>query len=234
MTSRPSTTTTAILSALQEEQQGLIDLLAKPQKTNHAGRDFWQGRLHGQPVVLALSRIGKVAAATTSVALIERFNAGRIVFTGVAGGLGDGVQVGDMVVASEGTRFGVNGVNIGLFCSTPMVALTRKVPPAVAFEMLSTGEFVSAARAREIGLLNRVTAPEELESDTRKLAETVAAKLSIATRLGKSAFYTQLGLTTAEAYAYAGRVMVENMLDADTDEGICAFLEKRKPNWGQD
>ena len=140
----------------------------------------------------------------------------------------------DMVVASEGTRFGVNGVNIGLFCSTPMVALTRKVPPAVAFEMLSTGEFVSAERAREIGLVNRVTAPEELESDTRKLAETVAAKLSIATRLGKSAFYTQLGLTTAEAYAYAGRVMVENMLDADTDEGICAFLEKRKPNWGQD
>ena len=105
---------------------------------------------------------------------------------------------------------------------------------AVAFEMLSTGEFVSAERAREIGLVNRVTAPEELESETRKLAETVAAKLSIATRLGKSAFYTQLGLTTAEAYAFAGRVMVENMLDADTDEGICAFLEKRKPNWGQD
>lgn len=99
--------------------------------------------------------------------------------------------------------------------------------------MLSTGEFVSAERAREIGLVNRVTAPEELEFDTRKLAETIAAKLSIATRLGKSAFYDQLGLTAAEAYAFAGRVMVENMLDADTDEGICAFLEKRKPNWGQ-
>jgi adenosylhomocysteine nucleosidase len=93
-------TTTAILSALAEEQQGLLELLQQPQKTRHAGRDFWQGRLHGRPVVLALSRIGKVAAATTSVALIERFEAGRIVFTGVAGGLGDGVQVGDVVVAS--------------------------------------------------------------------------------------------------------------------------------------
>lgn len=93
-------TTTAILSALAEEQQGLIELLQQPQKTSHAGRDFWQGRLHGRPVVLALSRIGKVAAATTSVALIERFKASRIVFTGVAGGLGDGVYVGDVVVAS--------------------------------------------------------------------------------------------------------------------------------------
>jgi adenosylhomocysteine nucleosidase len=94
------TTTTAILSALAEEQQGLLELLQQPHKTRHAGRDFWQGRLHGRPVILALSRIGKVAAATTSVALIERFHAGRIVFTGVAGGLADGVQVGDVVVAS--------------------------------------------------------------------------------------------------------------------------------------
>jgi adenosylhomocysteine nucleosidase len=93
-------TTTAILSALAEEQQGLLELLQQPQQIRHAGRDFWQGRLHGQPVVLALSRIGKVAAATTSVALIERFKVSRIVFTGVAGGLGEGVHVGDVVVAS--------------------------------------------------------------------------------------------------------------------------------------
>lgn len=94
-------TFTAILSALAEEQQGLLELLQQPQKINHAGRDFWQGRLHGQPVVLALSRIGKVAAATTATALIERFKVSRIVFTGVAGGLGAGVQVGDVVVATE-------------------------------------------------------------------------------------------------------------------------------------
>ena len=114
-----------------------------------------------------------------------------------------------------------------------MVALSRKVPPAVAFEMLSTGEFISAERAREVGLVNRVTAPEELETETRKLAETVAGKLAKASRIGKAAFYDQLTLTTPEAYALAGKAMVENMLNPDTDEGICAFLEKRPPNWGQ-
>lgn len=138
----------------------------------------------------------------------------------------------DMVVASHGTRFGVNGINIGLFCSTPMVALSRKVPPAVAFEMLSTGEFISAERAREVGLVNRVTAPEDLATETRKLAETVAGKLAKASRIGKAAFYDQITLATPAAYALAGRAMVENMLEPDTDEGICAFLEKRPPNWG--
>ena len=92
---------TAILSALQEEQRGLIELLEQPQRITHASREFWLGNLHGQPVVLALSKIGKVAAATTATALIERFGAQRIVFTGVAGGLGNGVQVGDIVVAQD-------------------------------------------------------------------------------------------------------------------------------------
>lgn len=92
---------TAILSALAEEQHGLIELLHRPHKTSHAGRDFWQGELHGQPVVLALSKIGKVAAATTATALIERFGVARMVFTGVAGGLGAQVQVGDVVIATE-------------------------------------------------------------------------------------------------------------------------------------
>jgi enoyl-CoA hydratase/carnithine racemase len=137
----------------------------------------------------------------------------------------------DMVVAAEGARFGVNGVNIGLFCSTPMVALTRKVPAAIAFEMLTTGEFIDAARAREVGLVNRVVAPDALESETRRLAETLAAKLTAAVRIGKSTFYDQLGLPLADAYAHAGAAMVENMLWRDTDEGITAFLGKRKPDW---
>lgn len=137
----------------------------------------------------------------------------------------------DMAVAAEGTRFGVNGVNIGLFCSTPMVALTRKVPPAVAFEMLTTGDFIDAARARETGLVNRVTPPDALEDEAARLASQIAGKLTAAVRIGKRAFYDQMGLPLPDAYAHTGAVMAENMLWRDTEEGIQAFLEKRPPNW---
>jgi enoyl-CoA hydratase/carnithine racemase len=136
-----------------------------------------------------------------------------------------------MAVAAEGTRFGVNGVNIGLFCSTPMVALSRNIPRKQAFEMLTTGAFIDATRAEALGLVNRVVPAEALEAETRALAATVAAKLGAAVRIGKRAFYDQIQMPVAEAYDYAGRVMVENMLLRDTDEGIAAFLEKRKPDW---
>lgn len=137
----------------------------------------------------------------------------------------------DMAVAETGTRFGVNGVNIGLFCSTPMVALTRKIPRGLAFEMLTTGEFISADRALAAGLVNRVTDADTLPDVTMALAGTVAAKLGRALRIGKSTFYAQADLPVADAYAYAGAAMVENMLERDTDEGITAFLQKRKPDW---
>jgi len=139
----------------------------------------------------------------------------------------------DLVVAAETARFGVNGVNIGLFCSTPMVALTRKVPPAVAFELLVTGEFLSAARAREVGLVNRIAPPEDLSAVTLALARTIAQKLTAAVRIGKRAFYDQQGLPLADAYARTGAVMSDNMLWRDTAEGIAAFLEKRSPDWQQ-
>ena len=139
----------------------------------------------------------------------------------------------DMAVAAEGTRFGVNGVNIGLFCSTPMVALSRNVPRKQAFEMLTTGEFVDASRAREIGLVNRVVPPEALEAETLALATVIAGKLASAVRIGKRAFYDQIQMPLDQAYDYTREAMAFNMMDDDTAEGIQAFIEKRKPAWHQ-
>ncbi len=139
----------------------------------------------------------------------------------------------DMAVAADSTRFGVNGVNIGLFCSTPMVALSRNIPRKQAFEMLTTGQFINAERARELGLVNRIASEDELEEATTELAETVASKLAVAVKIGKEAFYNQLQMPLSEAYDYTGSVMAENMLFRDTEEGISAFIEKRDPNWEQ-
>ena len=139
----------------------------------------------------------------------------------------------DLAVADTDTRFGVNGVNIGLFCSTPMVALSRNMPRKQVFEMLTTGKFIDAHRARDLGLVNRVVKPEDLTDQTRALADTVAEKLSVAVKIGKQAFYAQMQMPIDQAYAFTGEVMVENMLHRDTEEGIQAFIDKRKPKWTQ-
>ena len=139
----------------------------------------------------------------------------------------------DLAVAADTARFGVNGVNIGLFCSTPMVALTRNVPAKHAFEMLTTGEFVDAHRARELGLVNRVVPEGEQGAAARELAEKIASKLDVAVRVGKAAFYAQSEMSLEAAYAYTGRVMAENMVHRDTAEGVQAFLEKRAPDWAR-
>ena len=139
----------------------------------------------------------------------------------------------DMAVAADSTRFGVNGVNIGLFCSTPMVALSRNIPRKQAFEMLTTGQFINAERARELGLVNRIASEDGLQAATAELAETVASKLAVAVKIGKEAFYNQLQMPISDAYDYTGSVMAENMLFRDTEEGISAFIEKRDPNWEQ-
>ena len=137
----------------------------------------------------------------------------------------------DMAIGSQEARFGVNGVNIGLFCSTPMVALTRNIPRKLAFEMLTTGDILSAERARDLGLINAVVEPDRLEKATLALAEKVASKLGAAVKVGKRAFYDQIHLELRDAYRHTGDVMVENMMYRDTAEGISAFLEKRPPDW---
>jgi enoyl-CoA hydratase/carnithine racemase len=137
----------------------------------------------------------------------------------------------DLAVASSEARFATPGVNIGLFCSTPMVALSRTVARKAALEMLLTGETIGAEEARRIGLVNRVVAAAELEKETHELARFIAAKPAATIESGKQAFQHQLELSLIPAYDYMVEVMVKNMLHAEAKEGIGAFLEKRPPNW---
>jgi enoyl-CoA hydratase/carnithine racemase len=137
----------------------------------------------------------------------------------------------DMAVAADDTRFGVNGVNIGLFCSTPMVALSRNIPRKKAFEMLTTGRFMHADEALAFGLINASVPLADLGAETLKLAQTVAGKLGKAVKIGKQAFYEQLQMPVSQAYTYTGQVMAANMMYDETAEGVAAFLEKRDPAW---
>jgi enoyl-CoA hydratase/carnithine racemase len=137
----------------------------------------------------------------------------------------------DLAIASDRSRFGVNGIDVGLFCSTPAVALTRSISGKRAMEMLLTGEMIDAAAALEFGLVNRVVPPETLTEAADHLARIIAAKSAEALRLGKQAVGGQAPMDLADAYEHASRVMVENMLSADAAEGISAFFEKRPPNW---
>jgi enoyl-CoA hydratase/carnithine racemase len=137
----------------------------------------------------------------------------------------------DLAVASEAASFATPGVDIGLFCSTPMVALSRNVPRKQAMEMLLTGEPVSAARACDIGLVNHVVAAGTERDAAIALAQRVALKSAYTIKLGKAAFYRQTEMSLAEAYRYAAEVMTENMMARDAEEGIGAFIEKREPKW---
>jgi enoyl-CoA hydratase/carnithine racemase len=137
----------------------------------------------------------------------------------------------DLAVASDQSRFGVNGIDVGLFCATPAVALTRNISLKRAMEMLLTGKLIDAAAALEFGLVNRVVPREALTEAVNKLAAIIAAKSPLAVKLGKQAVYRQAGMNLAEAYECTSRVMVENMLAPDAEEGIGAFLEKREPTW---
>jgi enoyl-CoA hydratase/carnithine racemase len=137
----------------------------------------------------------------------------------------------DLAVASEAATFATPGVDIGLFCSTPMVALSRNVPRKHAMEMLLTGEPISAAKARDIGLINRVVPPGIERDEAIALAQKVALKSAYTIKIGKTAFYRQTEMSLAGAYRYAAEVMAENMMARDAEEGIGAFLEKREPKW---
>jgi len=137
----------------------------------------------------------------------------------------------DLAVAADTAKFSTPGVHIGLFCSTPMVALSRNVAPKQAMEMLLTGDMMPAAHAAQIGLINHAVTLESLEDATLAMARKIASKSSLTLATGKEAFYRQIEMSLPDAYAYASQVMVDNMLARDAEEGIKAFIEKRTPNW---
>jgi enoyl-CoA hydratase/carnithine racemase len=142
------------------------------------------------------------------------------------------VAMCDLAVATNQSRFAVSGVNLGLFCSTPSVALSRNVPRKLAFEMLVTGDFIDAAQALARGLVNRVVPGDELDAEVDRLCASIAAKPREAIALGKQLFYRQLETGIAAAYDDAGKTMACNMMEPSALEGVQAFIDKRKPNWG--
>ena len=141
------------------------------------------------------------------------------------------VAMCDLAVASHDARFAVSGVNVGLFCATPGVALSRNLPRKAAFEMLVTGDFVSAEEARVLGLVNRVAAPEALDDEVEALVASIVAKPGVAVAMGKALFYRQIEVGIESAYEDAGATMACNMMDPSALEGVQAFIEKRPPSW---
>jgi enoyl-CoA hydratase/carnithine racemase len=137
----------------------------------------------------------------------------------------------DLAVASEAARFGTTGINLGLFCSTPSVAISRAIGRKRSFELLFTGEMLDAKSAESLGLVNRVVAAAELDAEVARIAKRIASQPASAVRIGKSMFYRQLAMDLPEAYRFAGDTMAANMMEADAVEGIDAFLQKREPSW---
>jgi len=219
----------ATFAAIAASRAVRVVVLAGAGKAFCAGHDLKEMRGHSEPsyhqalfdrcsqMMLALRELPQPVIA-------------RVHGTATAAGC-QLVAMCDLAVAADSARFAVSGINVGLFCSTPSVALARNVGRKQAFEMLVTGDFIDAHAARERGLVNRVVPVEELDAETDRLAAAIAGKPPAAVHAGKRLFYRQLELGTADAYALACQVMAENMMADDTAEGIDAFLAKRKPAW---
>lgn len=228
---------TAMLMALEDSFADLalddsirVVILAAEGKAFSAGHDLkeMQGyrTAHDEGRAQFQALFDRCAAVMQQIAALPQPVIARV--QGVATAAGCQLACScDLIVASETARFGVNGINLGLFCSTPAVALSRRLAPGAAFELLTTGDFLPAPRAHALGLVNRLAPPDQLEVETLKLATSIAAKDPAAIRLGKRAFQTQLGLPLPQAYAAAGGIMVENALLPDTAEGIQRFIDRR-------
>ncbi|HEY2926073.1 enoyl-CoA hydratase [Piscinibacter sp.] len=227
----------AMLEALQAQLDAVAhDAAARVVVIAAAGKAFCAGHdlkeMRAQPSLAYYQEL--FARCTRLMLSIQRLPVPVIArVQGVATAAGcQLVAMCDLAVAASNAQFAVSGVNLGLFCSTPGVALSRNVSRKFAFEMLVTGELIDAARARELGLVNRVAAPEQLDAEIERLASSIVAKPRVAVAMGKQLFYRQLEAGIVAAYEDAGTTMACNMMDEAALEGVQAFNEKRLPSWG--
>jgi enoyl-CoA hydratase/carnithine racemase len=219
----------AALDALADDRAARVVVIAGAGKAFCAGHDLKEMRAHADRAYQRglFDRCSRMMLALRDLPqpVIARVH-------GVAAAAGcQLVAACDLAVAADVARFAVSGINVGLFCSTPSVALGRNVGRKPAFEMLVTGELIDAATARERGLVNRVVPADALDAEVARLAAAIVAKSPLAVATGKRLFYQQLELGTADAYALASQAMADNMMAADAREGIDAFLAKRPPTW---
>ena len=226
----------ALLTALQKELDEikkdnsiLVVVIAAEGKAFCAGHNLKEMRAHSErefhqalfnqcsQMMLTLNRMPQVVIAKVQ---------------GIATAAGCQLVAScDLAVASRTAKFATSGINVGLFCSTPAVAVSRNLSPKLAFEMLITGEFIDAETAAAQGLINRVAEPEQLDNELQALIQAIISKSPVATATGKQMFYNQLSMSLPDAYDYASQVMVDNMMADDVAEGIDAFVEKRQAVW---
>ena len=230
-----------MMTEIQNALDGTVDnkkirviIISAEGKTFSAGHDLKElkearknpdkGKNYFQKIMLQCSKVMKSIVTNPKPVIAE--------VAGVATAAGCQLVAScDLAYATKSARFATPGVNIGLFCSTPMVALSRNVTNKHSMEMLLTGSMISSTKAAEIGLINKMINDDELRMFVLDKALEISKKSAITLKIGKEAFYNQIDMTLSEAYDYASNVMVENMLKLDAEEGIEAFIDKRKPNW---
>ena len=226
----------AMLAALQAELDAVAaDARARVVVIAAAGKAFCAGHdlkeMRADPSLAYYQRL--FAQCAQMMLTIQRLQVPVVArVQGIATAAGcQLVAMCDLAVCTSDARFAVSGVNLGLFCSTPSVALSRNLSRKAAFEMLVTGEFIDAEQARSKGLVNRVAAPDALDAEVERLVASIVAKPAVAIAAGKGLFYRQLEKTIASAYDDAGQTMACNMMDDAALEGVQAFIDKRKPRW---
>ncbi|MDA8257430.1 MAG: enoyl-CoA hydratase [Betaproteobacteria bacterium] len=219
----------AALNAIAADKSVRVVVIAGAGKAFCSGHDLKQMRAnHSKAYMQKLFRqCGKVM---TNIVEMPQPVIARIHGIATAAGC-QLVAMCDLAVAVEGARFAVSGINVGLFCATPSVALGRAMGRKQAMEMLLTGDFIDAAEAQRRGLINRVVPPEQLDAEVKKLTDTICAKSAVAIGMGKQMFYKQLEMGLDGAYQLASETMACNMMAEDAAEGIDAFMQKRKPEW---